>query len=58
MEIQWRGGSEDIPVREEIVEDDARMISLAVVPTLKPISEDTMESEEEGSRESMNPTNI
>ena len=38
-------GEEELPVREEIVEDDAGVISLVVVPTLAPVPEDAMEEE-------------
>ena len=37
MEIQRRGGPEEVPVREEIVEDAAGVISPAIVPTLVPV---------------------
>ena len=37
-----------IPVREEIVEDEAGVISSVTIPTLAPVPEDAMESEEEG----------
>ena len=33
------------PVREEIVEDDAGVISSVIVPTLAPVEEDAMEEE-------------
>ena len=36
---------EGLPVREEIVEDDAGVISSVVVPDLAPIAEDAMEEE-------------
>ena len=36
---------EELPVREEIVEDDAGVISLVIVPTLAPVAEDAMEEE-------------
>ena len=36
---------EGLPVREEIVEDDAGVISSVVVPDLVPVAEDTMEEE-------------
>ena len=50
MEIQWRASPsqrEELPVREEIVEDDARVVSLVIVPTLAPVEEDVMEEESE-----------
>ena len=37
--------SEELPVREEVVEDDAGVISLVIVPTLEPVAEDAMEEE-------------
>ena len=43
VEIQRRGGAGEVPVREEIVEDDARVISSVIVPTLEPALEDVME---------------
>ena len=36
---------EELPVREEIVEDDAGVISSVIVPTLEPVAEDAMEDE-------------
>ena len=38
---------EELPVREEIVEDDAGVISSVIVPTLTPVAEDMMEEESE-----------
>ena len=38
---------EGLPVREEIVEDNAGVISSVIVPTLVPVMEDTMEEESE-----------
>ena len=49
VEIQRRGGAEEFPVREEVVEDDAGVISSVVVPTLESVPDDAME---EGSEES------
>ena len=46
VEIQQRvspSQREELPVREEIVEDDAGVISSVIVPTLAPVSEDVME---------------
>ena len=34
-----------LPVREEVVEDDDRVISSVIVPTLEPAAEDAMEEE-------------
>ena len=39
------GSQEGLPVREEIVEDDAGVISSVVVPDLAPVAEDAMEDE-------------
>ena len=39
------GPQEDLPVREEVVEDDAGVISSVIVPTLAPAEEDAMEEE-------------
>ena len=47
MEIQWRASPsqrEELPVREEIVEDDAGVVSSVIVPTLTP-ADDVMEEE-------------
>ena len=33
-------------MREEIVEDDAGVVSSVIVPTLEPVAEDAMEEEE------------
>ena len=47
-EIQQRASPsqrEELPVREEIVEDDAGVISSVLVPTLTPVTEDAMEEE-------------
>ena len=38
---QW----EELPVQEEVVEDDAGVISLVIIPTLEPVAEDAMEEE-------------
>ena len=48
MEIQRRASPsqrEELPVREEVVEDDAGVISSVVVPDLAPVAEDAMEDE-------------
>ena len=48
MEMQRRASPsqrEELPVREEIVEDEAGVISLVIVPTLAPVAEDAMEEE-------------
>ena len=39
------GPQEGLPVREEIIEDDAGVISSVVVPDLAPVTEDAMEEE-------------
>ena len=47
VEIQRRASpmsQEEMPVREEVVEDDAGVISSVIVPTLAPASEATEES--------------
>ena len=49
VEIQGRASPsqhEELPVREEVVEDEAGVISSVIVPTLEPVSEDAMEEEE------------
>ena len=54
-DLQWieiEQGAGRIPVREEIIEDNARVLSSVIVPTLAPVPEDAMESEEGGSEES------
>ena len=48
VEIQRRASPsqrKELPVREEIVEDDAGVISSVIVPTLEPAAEDAMEEE-------------
>ena len=50
LELEQEAGR--IPVREEIIEDNARVLSSVIVPTLAPVPEDAMESEEGGSEES------
>ena len=58
LEISWRdlqwveiqqqvspSQCEELPVREEVVEDAARVISSVIVPTLAPVEEDAMEEE-------------
>ena len=50
VEAQWRASPsqrEELPVREEVVEDDAGVISLVIVPTLTLVPEDAMEAESE-----------
>ena len=50
VEIQRRGSPsqrEELPVREEVVDDDAGVISSVIVPTLVPVAEDAMEEESE-----------
>ena len=57
MEIQHRmspSQHEELPVREEVVEDDAGVISSVIVPTLAPAPEDTMEEEAESTMGSPN----
>ena len=48
VEFRRREGSgprEGLPVREEVVEDDAGVVSSVVVPDLAPVAEDAMEEE-------------
>ena len=48
VEVQRRASPshrEELPVREEVVEDDAGIISSVIVPTLEPVAEDAMEEE-------------
>ena len=52
VEIQRRASPsqcEELLVREEVVEDDAGVISLVIVPTLTPVAEDAMEEESRSS---------
>ena len=47
-EIQRRASPsqrEELPVREEVVEDEAGVVSSIIVPTLGPVAEDVMEEE-------------
>ena len=43
------GPQEELPVREEIIEDEAGVISSVIVPTLVPAEEDAMEEDVESS---------
>ena len=48
VEIQRRASPsqrEELPVREEVVEDDDGVVSSVIVPTLEPVAEDAMEEE-------------
>ena len=48
VEIQRRASPsqrEELPVREEVVEDDEGVVSSVIVPTLVPVEEDAMEEE-------------
>ena len=48
MEIQRRASPsqrEELPVREEVVEDNEGVVSSVIVPTLAPVEEDAMEEE-------------
>ena len=50
VEIQQRASPsqrKELPVREEIVEDEAGVVSSVIVPTLTSVPEDTMEEESE-----------
>ena len=52
VEIQQRSSPshhEELPVQEEVVEDDAGVISSVIVPDLAPVAEDTMEESSVGS---------
>ena len=52
VEFRCREGSwpqARLPVREEVVEDDAGVISSVIVPDLAPVAEDAMEEESESS---------
>ena len=54
VEIQRRASPsqrEELPVREEVVEDDAGVISSVIVPTLVPVAEDAMEEESDSTVE-------
>ena len=57
VEIQRRSSPsqhEELPVREEVVEDDDGVVSSVIVPTLAPVAEDAMEEESsEGSPDSI-----
>ena len=57
VEFRRRAGlwpHEELPVREEIVEDNAGVISSVIVPTLAPVPEDAMDKESESSEGSPN----
>ena len=48
VEIQRRASPsqrEELPVREEVIEDDEGVVSSIIVPTLAPVAEDAMEEE-------------
>ena len=50
VEIQRRASPsqrEELPVQEEVVEDDAGVTSSVIVPTLAPVPEDAMEEDSE-----------
>ena len=54
VEIQQRASpsqQEELPVREEVVEDDAGVISSVIVPTLTPVAEEAMEEESDSTVE-------
>ena len=44
---------EELPVREEIVEDDAGVVSLVIVPTLESVAKDVMEESDSASEVSV-----
>ena len=57
VEIQRRvspSQREELPVREEIVEDEAGVVSSVIVPTLTPVAEDAMEEESDSTMGSPN----
>ena len=48
VELQRRASPsqrEELPVREEVIEDEAGVISSVIVPTLEPAAEDAMEED-------------
>ena len=48
VEIQRRASPsqrEELPVQEEVIEDNAGVISSVIIPTLEPVAEDAMEEE-------------
>ena len=64
LEISWRdlqwvemqrraspSHHEELPVREEVVEDDDGVVSSVIVPTLTPVAEDAMEEESDSTVE-------
>ena len=54
VELQRRASpsqQEELPVREEVVEDDAGVISSVIVPTLTPVAEEAMEEESDSTVE-------
>ena len=54
VEIQRRASPsqrEQLPVREEVVEDDEGVVSSIIVPTLEPVAEDAMEEESDSTME-------
>ena len=60
VEIQRRASPsqrEELPVREEVVEDDAGVISSVIVPTLTSVPEDAMEEGSESTLGSSSPAN-
>ena len=46
---RWCSPQEELPVQEEVVEDEAGVISSVIVPTLVPAEEDAMEEDVESS---------
>ena len=57
VEIQRRASPsqrEELLVREEVVEDDAGVVSSVIVPTLAPVPEDAMEEDSESTVGSSN----
>ena len=58
VEVQRRASPsqrEELPVREEVVENNAGVISSVIVPTLAPVPKDAMEEESESTAGSSSP---
>ena len=60
VEMQRRASlslREELPVREEVVEDNTGVISSVIAPILAPVPEDAMEEESESTVRSLSPAN-
>ena len=60
VEMQRRASpslQEELPVREEVVEDNTGVISSVIAPILAPVPEDAMEEESESTVRSLSPAN-